>query len=91
MELVTSPCAVLLSRIVQPVVFCQHRVYWLNTESGRFVSAHPPLVFDLNGEPMILHTELEIGSIVRVHSEDGYLRSVQIMRRKVNNPFVNAA
>ena len=67
MELLTPPCAVLLSRIHLPIVFYQHLIYCLIIDVGRFVSATPPMTIDVNGEPMDLRSEIEVGSIVRVH------------------------
>jgi hypothetical protein len=88
MELLTPPCAVLLCRIHLPIVFYQHSIYCLIIDAGRFVSATRPMIIDVNGEPMDLRFEIEVGSIVRVHSEDGYLRTVQVIERKFINPFV---
>lgn len=92
MELLTPVCSVLLSRIVQPIIFYQHNIYCLIIDpAGRFVSASRPAVLDLCGEPVQLQAEIPYGSAVRVHTVDGYLRTVQIIRRKLVNPFATAA
>jgi hypothetical protein len=90
MELLTPPCPVLLSRIHLPIVFYQHLIYCLIIDVGRFVSATRPMTINVNGEPMDLRSEIEVGSIVRVHSVDGYLRTVQMIQRKIINPFASA-
>jgi hypothetical protein len=90
MELLTPPCAVLLSRIHVPIVFYQHLIYCLIIDVGRFVSTTRPMIIDVTGETIDLRSEIEVGSIVRVHSVDGYLRTVQVIRRKVINPFATA-
>jgi hypothetical protein len=87
MELLTPPCAVLLSRIHVPIVFYQHLIYCLIIDVGRFVSTTRPMIIDVNGDPMDLRSEIEVGSIVRVHSVDGFLRTVQVIERKIINTF----
>jgi hypothetical protein len=86
-ELVTAACVVTLSRLVQPVVLRAHRFYWLETDAGGFVSVSPPVVLDQNGAPIRLITELPPDSTVRVHTVDGYLRTVQVLSIKQVNPF----
>ena len=87
MEALTPPCAVLLSRIHLPIVFYQHLIYCLIIDVGRLVSATRPMTINVNGEPMDLRSEIEVGSIDRVHSVDGYLRTVQVIERKIINLF----
>jgi hypothetical protein len=91
MELLTPPSAVLLSRLIHPVTFYQHHIYWLELEAGGFLAGHPPVVLDQAGEPVILAAEIPVGSMVRAHVVDGDLRTVQIVHRKVVNPFAMAA
>ena len=92
METITSPCAVLLSRIDLPIIFYQHRIYCLYLDpAGRFVSVQRPSTLDIHGEPVLLHGELPVGSMVRVHAIDGYLRTVQVISVKRVNPFGAAA
>jgi hypothetical protein len=87
-ELVTDATQVLLSRIVQPVILRQHCFYVLATEAGSFTSIAAPTVLDQAGEPMRLFAELPRGSIVRVHAEDRYLRTVMVISvRPTTNPF----
>ena len=91
METITPPCAVLLSRVHLPIIFYQHRIYCVYLFGGdRFVSAQAPGVFDQNGELLALQAEIPVGSIIRVHAVDGYLRTVQVVQRKVMNPFAPA-
>jgi hypothetical protein len=79
---------VLLSRLYQPVIFFQHQVYCVYLESaGRFMSAQCPVILDKYGEPLTLQTEIPIGSVIRVHAIDGFLRTVQVIQQKVINPF----
>jgi hypothetical protein len=91
MELLTPPSAVLLSRLVQPVIFYQHRIFWLETEAGGFLAGQPPVVLDASGEPIVMAAEIPVGSVARAHVVDGDLRTVQITQRKVVNPFAMAA
>jgi hypothetical protein len=88
METITPPCAVLLSRVHLPIIFYQHRIYCVYLfEGDRFVSAQAPGVLDQNGELLALQAEIPVGTIIRVHAIDGYLRTVQVVERKVMNPF----
>ena len=90
-ELVTPPCAVLLSRVHLPIIFYQHRIYCVYLFGGdRFVSAQAPGVLDQSGELLALQAEIPAGSIIRVHAVDGYLRTVQVVQRKFMNPFAPA-
>ncbi len=82
----------LLSRIVQPVVFHQHRIYCLLVEGhDRFLAGEPPQILDSYGETIVLHNEVATGSVVRVHAVDDELRTVQLIQRKALNPFARAA
>ena len=57
MEVLTPPCAVLLSRIHLPIVFYQHLIYCLIIDVGRFVSATHPMTIDVNGGPINLRSK----------------------------------
>jgi hypothetical protein len=88
LENITPPCVVLLSRLYQPVTFFEHHVYCVYLESaGRFVSAQCPVVLDECGELLTLQAEIPVGSVIRVHAIDRFLRTVQVIQRKVINPF----
>lgn len=63
----------------------------MEVEAGGFVSASAPIVLDQRGEPITLVAEITLGSIVRVHAIDGFLRTIQIISRKKVNPFAMAA
>ena len=90
MELLTAPATVLLARVYQPVIVHHYRLYWISldlTDPEHFVSADCPVILDLSGEPIVLAAEIPIGSVLRVHTVNGALRTVQIVQRKVTNPF----
>ncbi|MGP0002636.1 MAG: hypothetical protein ACLPKW_33560 [Acetobacteraceae bacterium] len=78
MELLTAPASVLLARVYRQVIVHHYRLYWVSldlTDREHFVSANCPVIPDLSGEPIVLATEVPIGSVLRVHTVSGALRT----------------
>lgn len=86
---ITGEMTVVASHIHWPLRLYGRVVYRLLTEHGDFVSAtNPPDIFDANGAPTTLMSEIASGSIVRVrHSGHGAMSAVQLVNAKFENPF----
>ena len=88
MTVLRPPACVLAAFLRHPLIFPDGRtLYALVTRQGRFVAAAPPEVFDVSGTPIILAAEIGAGSIVRVAVANGFMRAVQIVEARHDNPF----
>jgi hypothetical protein len=92
MEIITPPRAVVLARLFIPVTFYEHRIHCVYIEvEGRFTAIQCPSILDAQGQSLPLHAEIAVGSLIRLHAIDRTLRTVQVLRQHVVNPFASAA
>lgn len=89
---ITAPTKVVSCHVCWPSRYREYVVYRLITETGDYVAAKPPLIYDPTGQPAALNSELAVGSIVRVeHSDRGVLRAVQLLQPVYQNPSARRA
>ena len=78
MTIIYPPAIVLAAFLRHPVRLPDGRsLYALVVRQGRFLAVASPEIFDVDGAPITLHTELAPGSIVRVAVANGFMYAVE--------------
>lgn len=83
---------VLLSFIRTPLTFDGRKAFTVEVRDDcgaehHLVSTNPPDIFDADGYPIALVTELSAGSRINIDNVGRVMRAIQVIEHRITNPF----